>query len=157
MSKIENSTYSQSIEGLKKATWEFFRAHWNLDRINKWPPCWSDRYYLVGPLPNNHLQGNYAFISKEEVVYIGVGAGRNPGRYEGAGLGSRLNKYMRVKKGGRSVPEVSRPYEFIEQWADVDSLVTIGFDREEAYLAYALEVFLISSLDPKYNSQKPGQ
>tara|TARA_B100000378_G_C18052218_1_gene413514 strand:+ start:393 stop:599 length:207 start_codon:yes stop_codon:yes gene_type:complete len=39
---------------------------------------------------------------------------------------------------------------------DAGSIITIGFERDRAYLANALEIFLISKLQPVHNVVKVG-
>ncbi|HCW4288949.1 TPA: hypothetical protein OXM32_004136, partial [Acinetobacter baumannii] len=39
---------------------------------------------------------------------------------------------------------------------DAGSIITIGFERDTAYLANALEVFLISKIQPVHNVVKVG-
>lgn len=59
-----------------------------------------------------------------------------------------------VKKGNAE----DRVYEPKEKWKErgVDFLMTIGFGKGYGYLALALESFLISRLNPRYNINKPG-
>ena len=39
---------------------------------------------------------------------------------------------------------------------DAGSIITIGFERDTAYLANALEIFLISKIQPVHNVVKVG-
>ena len=143
---------------LKKETDEFFSLHWNQGEIGYPPPLWSLPYLFIGSTPNHDKQGVYAFLRNDEVIYIGVGASRGSGKYVGAGIGARLHgKYLRVKEGGRSIEDLKRPYKLIDEWKEVDQIITIGFKRENSYIAYALESYLITKLSPQRNMQKPGQ
>jgi hypothetical protein len=146
----------KTLRDLELATHEFFGRHWNPSRFGA-APKWSEPWPLIGPRPNTNKQGTYAFLSRNEIIYVGVGGRRGQGIYIGCGLGARLNEYTRVKEGGRSIDESRRSYVMVPQWAEVDHVVTIGFEREYSYLAAALEVFLIRELRPNRNVKKPGQ
>jgi hypothetical protein len=138
-----------SRKALESFTTEFFFKHWNETRIGK-PPTWSERYEFVGgSLPNYEKQGVYAFVTAEnEVTYIGVGTSRGGGLYKGHGLGSRFMSYTRV------INDIHTPVD--DRLKEAGGMITIGFDPEDAYIANALELFLITKLEPKYNINKPG-
>jgi hypothetical protein len=152
-------TYPCTFEGLKQATNEFFDRNWVAGAIEQCAPTWSNPYHFVGSIPNNERQGVYAFLADDQVYYIGVGASRNSGRYEGAGIGARTTQYFRVARDHRKTPVEIRRYELVKNWGGVNSMVTLGFERSEAYLSYSLEAFLISRLEqtPIANINRPGQ
>lgn len=77
-------------------------------------------------------------------------------------VGSRIREkitlhggHLKVCKGGRSIEDSKRPYEFKDEyWNDGDQIVTIGFKMEHSHLVYALETFLIRQLTPDRNFQQ---
>ena len=142
-----------TLERLKAATEDFFTRHWVERELGPKPTFWDGRWEFKGTVPNHDKPGCYALLSGKEVVYIGVGARRGAGRYEGMGLGARLTHVWKTKGGQRT-----GEYEPEKKWADrkIDAVATMGLPRKYGYLAYALEAFLISSLVPKYNVTKPG-
>lgn len=134
---------------LMEFTEEFFRKHWNKEEIGKEPPQWSGKYFLEGSIPNHDKQGCYAFVRGNKITYIGVGTAQGSGRYRGHGIGSRFQSYMKVESEGKySATD--------EKLKEADYLITIGFDSEHAYLANALELFLIGRVRPEHNKNKPG-
>lgn len=138
-----------SIENLKSLTAEFFCRHWNEAIIGSAPPIWSDRYEFIGSLPNHDKQGVYAFVNhKNEVTYIGVATSQGGGPYRGHGLGKRFQAYARVINDAHS-PTDSRLKE-------AGGMVTIGFSTNHAYIANALELFLLGRLDTAHNINRPG-
>lgn len=145
-----------NVDNLVAATKVFFRSHWNSDELGETPE-WSERYEFVGTIPNNIKQGIYAFLAKNKVHYVGVAASRNSGRYDGAGIGARVTQYLRLASEQPKVPVAERRYKLAKNWPEVDGLITLGFNREHAYLAYGLEVFLISMLRPPANKIRTGQ
>ncbi|WP_457795249.1 hypothetical protein, partial [Acinetobacter baumannii] len=71
-------------------------------------------------------------------------------RYRGNGLSARVMKYCRWN-------EDKTEYIAIDpRLKDAGSIITIGFERDTAYLANALEVFLISKIQPVHNVVKVG-
>lgn len=109
-------------------------------------------------IPNQDKFGCYAFITESEIIYIGVGAGKNSGKYDGAGLGQRLNKYWKKVYDSADVK-----YKLNEEYfKDIESsneinLVTLAIepsevnDKSSRCLAYALEVYLIEHLTVRLN------
>ncbi|MCX5819768.1 MAG: hypothetical protein NT047_07640 [Deltaproteobacteria bacterium] len=150
---------NSNLSDLKAETLRFFCLHWNRESIGNTPPEWSEPYTFVGPVPNHEKQGVYALLASNDVCYIGVGASRNYGKYAGHGLGARLNKYLRVREGKRNIRDSERPYQLINQWKEkgIDQIFTLGFEKEQSYLSYALEVFLIIRFPHLHNIIKPGQ
>ena len=143
-----HANMSPSVESLKLLTTEFFSRHWNELIIGLPFPVWSERYEFIGSLPNYDKQGVYAFVTQEgEVTYVGVGTSRGSGRYRGHGLGARFQAYSQVVNDAHS-PTDSRLKE-------ADGIITIGFSIDFAYIANALELFLLSRLRPRYNYNMP--
>jgi len=87
----------------------------------------------------------------DEIIYIGVGAGKNPGKYEYAGLGNRLHKYHEVD--WEQISEIKeRKYKPTANYNDVNAIITYTIEKDYAYLSYSLESFLISKIKPKMNN-----
>jgi len=144
---------SAIFKKLQKQTEIFFSRHWCHDTDSSLiPPEWSKPWYFKGDIPNNDKQGCYALLKDEEVVYIGVGSGVGPERYEGAGLGSRLHIYWQKDPKTPVCNDGEKKYRPTKKWEEVTSIVTMPFERAYSYLAYALEIFLISNLKPRRNT-----
>lgn len=138
-----------TLNELIRNTELFFEHHWNVDLLGK-PPEWSPVHFNFGKIPNYDKQGVYAFIKGDLVTYIGVGTSRGTGRYRGNGLSARVMKYCRWN-------EDKTEYIAIDpRLKDAGSIITIDFERDTAYLANALEVFLISKIQPVHNVVKVG-
>mgnify|MGYP007094536849 CR=1 FL=1 len=143
---MENVT----VDNLKILTKTFFSMHWNTELLGADYPEWSDAYEFVGSMPNHNKQGVYAFVKNGVVTYIGVGGSSNgTGRYAGHGLGKRFQSYSKVVDG-RHVPTDPR-------LVDAGAMITIGFNPEQAYLAYALEMFLIGKVETEHNVNRPSK
>lgn len=135
-------------ENLRHWTSEFFRCYWNLD--NGLAPVWSNHWDYNCEIPNQNKRGCYALFNKyKEVIYIGVGIGKSFGQYHGSGLGDRLKRYWKVDKDSNS----DKKYKTTEEWIDVASIITIGFEEIHYPLAAALEIYLINKLNPPRNSR----
>lgn len=138
-----------NIEELIECSNQFFSLHWNAEAIGSNPPQWSERYTFEGSLPNHEKQGVYAFVTKEnEVTYIGVGTSKGNDRYRGHGLGKRFQAYTKMLNDAHTPTD--------ERLVEAGGMVTIGFNIEQAYLANALELYLLGRLKTKYNSNRPG-
>jgi hypothetical protein len=138
-----------SLEDLIKISNQFFALHWNGELIGYNPPNWSERYTFKGSLPNYDKQGVYAFVTDDsEITYIGVGTSKGSGLYRGHGLGIRFNRYKKVING------VHTPID--NKLTEAGGMVTIGFNQDQAYLANALELYLLGRLETKYNRNRPG-
>ena len=140
--------HTPTLDNLKKLTEEFFSMHWNHEKISQEPPTWSERYTFTGSLPNHDRQGVYAFAKDNTITYIGVGSSAGSGRYAGHGLGKRFQAYTKV------INDVHTPTD--PRLIDAGSLFTIGFLPEQAYLANALELYLIGRLNTEHNINRPG-
>ena len=143
-----------SINQLKSKTNDFFQFHWTK---NEPIPDWSNPWDFEGEIPNQDQQGCYALLNENKVVYIGVGASRGSGSYEGAGLGNRLHKYWR-KKDKNPLDGGNEKYILNSDKLgfDYDEIITIGLGKF-GYLSYALEVYLIRNLDPQPKYNKIGK
>lgn len=140
-----------TLDALHTRTTAFLDLHWPEGEPR---PEWSAPWRFVGTIPNQELQGVYALVHGDDVVYVGVGAGENPGRYEGAGLGNRLHKYWRTDKDDPRTAEGESRYVPSDVWGDVTetpAIVTIGLPPGQAALAYELERYLIRELKPERN------
>lgn len=137
------------VSNLLELTSEFFQKHWNLASIDASAPSWSSLYKFEGSLPSYDKQGVYAFVKGNEVTYIGVGASSNgAGRYAGHGLGKRFQAYTKVQND-KHVPTDPR-------LLDAGGMMTIGFEPGHAYLAYALEMFLVGRIKTEHNVNRPS-
>jgi hypothetical protein len=135
-----------TVNDLERATDAFLELHWPSGTSR---PRWStEPWRFVGTLRNGDARGCYAFLRGDTVTYVGLGAGRNPGRYEGAGLGARLSRCWRY--GGEKDALGQRVYRRAEGYEDVDAIITIPL-VEYPYLACALEAYLIRELTPERN------
>jgi len=132
------------LERLRLLTKDFFRMH-NSGMI----ACeWFEPWRFIGEIPNNEKKGCYAFLDEDDkVIYIGIGIGNSHGIYEGSGLGARLNRTWKFK----NIVSGVRHYVPAKHYEHVNAIVTIGFPKEVFYLAAALEVFLISRIQPELN------
>lgn len=136
-----------TIDNLVHETNEFFKRYWN--PINGQQPEWSEPWDFNGSIPNNEKRGCYALFRDNEIIYIGVGIGKGAGIYEECGLGDRLKKYWKVNKD----PYAKTKYKPSNNWTELTSIMTIGFEKQHYPLAAALEIYLINKLCPKRNSQ----
>lgn len=138
-----------SIEALKSATSEFLRRHWN-----EKSKCGEDLSWrtwgMQGSMPYQENQGCYALLSGDAIIYIGVGASRGRGKYEGWGLGKRVTTHTKLLKAGKLEERVYEPNAYWKE-KGVTGIMTFGFPEGFGYLALALEAFLISILKPRYN------
>ena len=139
----------KTIKTLQNLSSHFFALHWP-NNIHFSPPLeWSEWDFNDG-VPNSDKPGCYAILNdKDEIIYIGVGAGKGSGLYQGFGLGSRIRGSWQVSKNKAN----KNKYEFVDRWTEKGAsiLITLGIDHAFGYLAYALEVFLIQNMSPKIN------
>ena len=138
-----------TINELLLSTELFFNQHWNTAELGEYPK-WSDPHFNFGKIPNYDKQGVYAFVKDDLITYIGVGTSRGSGRYRGNGLSARVMKYCRWNEDKTEYIAVD------PRLKEAGSIITIGFERDTAYLANALEIFLISKLEPIHNLVKVG-
>ena len=139
-----------NLENLLEYTEDFFQNHWNGEKLGL-PPSWSSIHTDFRKIPNYDKQGVYAFVKDDEITYIGVGTSRGGGLYRGNGLSARVMKYCRwIDKSNNIYGPIDA------RLKEAGAIVTIGFEQDHAYLANALEIYLISRLQPKYNYIKTG-
>lgn len=124
---------------LREATEYFFKTF--INRENTEYAEWSEPWLFHGEIPNAEKNGGcYALFVQEELVYIGIGIGKN------SGLTSKVSKHWVLNNGN---PE--QRYKPSNQFPDITSIMTIGFN-EHCFLASALETYLIEILQPARNT-----
>lgn len=135
-----------NLETLKTLTQTFFKLHWNLEELGA-NPIWSDKDTEFRKIPNYNKRGVYAFVKGDEITYIGVGASqvKNP-LYANHGLSDRFKRYVGWIDKPNNIFGVKD-----ERLKDAGAVITLGFEPDQAYLAYALEMFLISHMKPVHN------
>ena len=133
---------------LKQSTDEFFQRHWSSASLPCQRPDWKVwENFLYGSVPNHDLGGCYVLFSGDELLYVGLGASRGGGPYPNHGISRRLTKHV-IESDPQRGGDRSR---LREPWNNVNAIFTIGFPNECAYLAAALEAFLIRELNPPSN------
>ena len=139
-----------TVEKPRAFTKFFFENHWKDEKLGL-APSWSAIHTDFRKIPNCDKQGVYAFVKGDEITYIGIGTSRGGGLYRGNGLSARVMKYCRWIDKPKGI------YGAVDdRLKEAGAIVTIGFEQEHAYLANALEIYLISKLLPKYNYIKVG-
>lgn len=141
-----------AIGDVMKETDIFIKRHLNgfNNMLGKW-----EAYNLRGTIPHRDSPGCYLLLEGDEVIYIGLGASRGGGNYEGCGISARLKKHLYWDKTVPSNDCAGRVYKPIEKWKDVSQIYTYAINREIGYMACALEAYLISTLKPKGNKNIP--
>jgi hypothetical protein len=144
MNDAYNQKLSPTIDNLKILTKEFFTKHLN---FIKEIPEWSEPWEYKDTIPNNDKPGCYVLLKNNAegkiIDYIGVGAGKNPGKYLDAGLGARLHNYwIYIETKEENNGDLHRIYTQVKEWEHINAIITIGFPPEFGYMAYALEAFL---------------
>ncbi|MBD9415899.1 GIY-YIG nuclease family protein [Pseudomonas sp. PDM16] len=139
-----------NIQDLIRLSAEFFQRHWD-HASGQSEPEWKHGWSWKGSLPHYEKGGVYAlFDTGGEVVYIGLGASKGGGRYIDRGISRRLINHVVMRDPSKGKDHyMPKP-----NWLEVNSIGAIGFPRESAYLALALEAFLIGELNPPRNRQK---
>ena len=143
---------------VRRETAVFMERHWDRTNLGKKDtPSWSASPYIFqGEIPNGTRRGCYAILEGQEVVYIGLGAKRGSGRYEGHAIDSRLKKgYLRRDRRHKSASE-NRSRIPVKKWASMTAIYTIGFPDECSYLAHSLEAYLLLQLSPRRNKNLTG-
>lgn len=140
----------RKLEDLKRFTNEFFRRHWS-DSLTQPIPTWNNDWKWKGSVPYHDKGGVYAlFDASHTIVYIGLGASVGGGLYKAHGISRRLLAHVittdRTKGRGFYIPQ--------KQWSEVAAIGALGFPTEYAYLAPALEDYLIGVLNPTRNNTK---
>lgn len=141
-----------TVFDLRQRTRIFLTRHWDPERLGAPHPSWSKPWRFQGGIPNHKLPGCYALLKGDEVVYIGTGAGKGKLRYQGSGLGSRLQRYCSRDFTVKATDPAGRQYKPTARAPGITALATIGFHPRYWYLAPALEAFLIDRLHPKRNA-----
>ena len=139
---------------LRQVTTVFFGSYWSIE--NEKPPEWSDHWDFNSSIPNHDKKGCYVLFKNEEVIYIGSAIGKNFGKYKiikgayfGGGLGARLKRYWQLNHD----TVYNTRYRPSNDWLELTSIMTIGFEEKHYPLAAALEIYLISKLNPPKNLQ----
>jgi|GEM_PF-3490119 len=147
------SDHQSSFDELDTCTKAFFARHWNADCGTE--PEWLQPVSIpLHTFPSGEKSGCYAFFKDGVLLYVGVGIGHGQERYRGAGLGARFWHYFGWDK---NIPEQKRLYNLKPnrfEKAGGTHLTVIPFEYEYAYLAAALEVYLIRELKPPLNSHQ---
>ncbi|MBS1156754.1 MAG: hypothetical protein H6R07_2678 [Proteobacteria bacterium] len=132
-------------DSLVQETGNFFDLHGG----NMATPAWDFSWDGCGAIPNHELDGVYALLSGETLVFVGLGAGHSYGSQKKHGIRKRLLAH--VLEVAPADTDVN--YILEQRWrnAGVDRIATLGFPPETSYLACALEHYLIAKLDPPEN------
>ena len=144
-----------TISKVEEATKVFLELHWDRERLSivELPDMWAP-YNFVGTVKYGDQQGCYALMKNHEVIYIGLGASRGGGIYEGAGIGARLNNHILSWDKTKPASIIERIYRPQERWTGITRIYTFGFPPGYGYLACSLEAYLISRLEPVDNITK---
>lgn len=141
---------SLTIGDLETKTLQFFQMHWNANVIGQEAPQWAHWAEFKGSVPSYQLAGCYALFKHADLSYIGVGASKGGGLYPEHGISRRLMSHVlridREKGHEWSKPRVG--------WEDINSIYTIGFPKNVAHLALALETFLIREFAGKLRNAR---
>jgi hypothetical protein len=151
----DNDIATKCLHDLEMLTAEFFQSHW--DKTSAAPlPTWKSVWKWTGSVPYHDKAGVYAlFDSDMRVVYIGVGTSTG-NRYPEHGISRRLIAHViEANPDYKKTPEEPQ-YIAKSKWKKfkIEHLGAVGFPREFAYLALALEAFLIEKLAPIANRRK---
>lgn len=137
------------LDELNTKTDYFFKLHLLNDAIKMEKLKW-----ILDDCRTNHDKpGCYAFLSEEgAILYIGVGAGRgSTDKYKNCGLGSRV--FPRLKSRKLPLKVVFKN----EIYSSCKKIATIGLSDDLWYLAYSLEQYLISEINPELNIIAKGR
>ncbi len=128
---------------LTSKTDEFFDLHWPHGENR---PAWCGNLWTgIGPVPSYDSQGCYALVEEDAIKYIGVAVGRGSSKHRNFGLSYRIVSYLQKVDGNAE-------FKF-KPGLEYTGLYTIGFPEKYAYLALALEQYLISQLAPVKNKR----
>ena len=131
---------------LVRITTEFFDLHWAKGEDR---PAWTAKLYTGdGHVPHGDKPGCYAIVRDDFIRYLGIGAARCNDRYPNYGLAARTHNYVRRDfEASRKHPEKQPVWRFRDK--KDSGLYVIPFPVKRAYLAFALETFLIDRLAEK--------
>lgn len=141
-----------NFDVVRRSAADFFDKHWNVASPER--PQWNAIWEFIGGLPGGNSQGVYLLLNKnDEVLYVGSAVAKVGGIYKNHGLGVRTQKYHCLSEGQRSVANDARKYEPKNEWAErgLAKIVTISFTPEYAYMACALEAYLIREAQTPHN------
>ena len=135
---------ASTLKDLEQVTSDFFKKY--LPHLEV--PQWSEKWEFKGGIPQGDKRGCYAWFTNDgKLTYIGLGIGKNSGRYEGNGLGQRLNNYFKWTK--KYTEDGKKIYEQTKE--DVDYIRTLAFPEDEFYMAAAFEIYAITNLNGLIN------
>jgi hypothetical protein len=135
---------------LESATLEFFKRHWVSQVLGMPPLSWRKwESFLSGSVPYHDTAGCYALFEDAALIYVGLGASRGGGIYDGYGLSRRLMGHVICADRGRGVGWSK----LTSAWSTVTELFTLGFSKELSYVAASLETHLIRQLKPPRNGR----
>jgi hypothetical protein len=139
---------------LVKWTADFFHKHW--DKTKARAPTWKNGWDWKTSVPNHSKSGVYAlFDSESNVIYIGVGISTGR-KYSEHGINRRLFAHV-IKRNAEKTGNqfvVKSKWETENENEKIVDIGSVGFEREDDYLALALEAFLIKKLEPPKNRRK---
>lgn len=146
--RVNLSSSYTDFESLERATSEFFVRHWSENLLGCHPRWEAWQEFLSGSVPNYQFGGCYALFEDDKLVYVGLGASRGGGRYLESGISRRMmsHVYCSNREPGKNTLKLR------DAWLSVNSIYTIGLP-DRAYLATALESFLIRELSPPRNKR----
>lgn len=139
-----------NIDELNNATKMFFDRHWNDACDIGTSPAWTAwQPFLRGSVPNHTKSGCYALFQKDKLIYVGLGASRGSERYVEHGISRRLLAHVICRDHERG----SEWHKLRHGWEHIDAIHTLGFESQTAYMAAAVETFLIRAIDGLCNAR----
>lgn len=141
-----------NVTQLQEATTEFFNRY--LAKDLNLSPVWSDPKKMEGTnglAPNGDKSGCYAFLSGDEVLYIGVARSWNEGKYQKNAIDRRVRERLYV------APDNTYRIRDDCRSEGYESFVTIGLPDDAFFLAASLEEYLLHVLKPVTNVLSKGR
>jgi hypothetical protein len=143
---------SPKFHDLEALTADFFHKHW--DKTKAQAPTWKNGWDWNSSVPNHSKSGVYAlFDSKSTVIYIGVGISTGR-KYSEHGISRRLLAHVIKRNSDKTGNQFVVKSKWETENEKVVDIGSVGFEREDDYLALALEAFLIKKLAPDKNRRK---
>jgi hypothetical protein len=138
-----------TMDAVRRSTEAFFNMHWACACER---PKWGEIWTFTGVYEDLRKPGCYAVLSGDAVLYLGVGASVHDGSDRDGGLGRRMKRFWRQSPGKKT-----GQYEPVQKWDGhhITGLCTIGFHHRHAYLANALELYLLAKHCPPCNQSNP--